>query len=422
MEEILFHFNGSKINVQCNLEEKMKNICEKFSMKSGVDINSLIFLYTGKQIDLNLKLKDQVNKSNLESKEIPILVYKKNESNSIKENNNSKTPSKELICPTCGENCLMSIKDYKIKLFGCMNGHETNDILLDEFSATQNIDELNIVCNFCKEGNKANSFNKQFYKCITCSKNICVLCKSKHDNNHKIIDYDKKNYICNIHGENLISYCKQCRRNLCMQCELIHNNHEIIFYKNILPNKKDIMEDIIYFKENINEIINDAKKKIEMLNKIIINLQILYEINFNFVNNYEIEKRNFQIIENLNLIHNRIKKLLLFDYKDIDNLYEIKHFNNISAVYNDMTQKFSKRKEILKGNEIKIVLSGNNIKNNTFDCSKYIKISELKKIIKKNNTNLNNTNLILIFCGKEMNNEMRLNDYNSDLLMKKKYK
>ena len=326
MEAITFHFNGSKINVQCNLEEKMKNICEKFSMKSGVDINSLIFLYSGKQIDLNLKLKDQVNKSNLESKEISTLVFKKNESNLIKENNNSKTLSKELICPTCGENCLMGIKDYKIKLFGCINGHETNDILLDEFNSTQNIDELKIVCNFCKEGNKANSFNKQFYKCITCSKNICVLCKSKHDNNHKIIDYDKKNYICNIHGEILISYCKQCRRNLCMQCELNHKNHEIIFYKNILPNKKDIMEDIIDFKESINDIINDAKEKIKMLNKIIINLQILYEINFNFVNNYEIEKRNFQIMENLNLIHNRIKKLLLFDYNDIDNLYEIKDF------------------------------------------------------------------------------------------------
>ena len=416
---VIFHFNGTKINIQCNLEEKMANICEKFALKSGVDINLLSFLYSGKQIDLSLKLKDQVNISDIKSNEISILVYNKNELNKKKEENNSKTPSKELICPTCGNNCLMNIKDYKIKLFGCINGHETNDLLLDEFNSTQNIDESKIVCNFCNEANKANSNNKQFYKCLTCSKNVCVLCKSKHNNNHKIIDYDKKNYICNIHGEILISYCSQCKKNLCMQCELNHNTHEIIFYKNILPNKKEIMEEINDFKKSINEIICNTKKKIEMLNKIIENLQILYEINFNIVNNYETEKRNYQIMENLNLIHKRIQKFNMLDYNDIDNLNDIYDFNNISKIFNKMTNKYSKSKEYLKGNEIKIELSGNNLENKTLECNKYIKISELRTKIKNNNPYLNNNDFILIFYGKEMNNEMRLNDYNLDLFAEK---
>ena len=56
---------------------------------------------------------------------------------------------------------------------------------------------------------------------------------------------------------------------------------------------------------------------------------------------------------------------------------KLKIFNNISTVYNDMTQKFSKRKEFLKGNEIKIELSGYNIENNTFDCSKYFILREI---------------------------------------------
>ena len=34
------------------------------------------------------------------------------------------------------------------------------------------------------------------------------MCKSKHDSNHKIINYNDKEYICNIHNEKYNSYCK----------------------------------------------------------------------------------------------------------------------------------------------------------------------------------------------------------------------
>ena len=164
-----------------------------------------------------------------------------------------------------------------------------------------------------------------------------------------------------------------------MQCEKKHNKHEIIFYKNILPNKEQIMKDINDYKQSINEIIEQTKTKIEMLNSIITNLQKLYEINFNFVNNFEIENRNYQIIENLNIMHNRIIKLMNYDYNDIDNLYDINEFNNISTVFQKMTIKYYKTIENVKGNEIKIKLSGDILEKTTLDCNKYIKISELKK-------------------------------------------
>ena len=57
----------------------------------------------------------------------------------------------------------------------------------------------NIICNICKERNKSDTYNNEFYKCYECNINICPLCKSKHNNEHNIINYDKVHYICNKH-------------------------------------------------------------------------------------------------------------------------------------------------------------------------------------------------------------------------------
>ena len=56
-----------------------------------------------------------------------------------------------------------------------------------------------IKCDICKDRNKSNTFNYEFYICYECK--ICPLCKSKHDNTHTIINYDNKNNICNKHNE-----------------------------------------------------------------------------------------------------------------------------------------------------------------------------------------------------------------------------
>jgi hypothetical protein len=65
-------------------------------------------------------------------------------------------------------------------------------------------------------------------------------------------------------------------------------------------------------------------------------------------------------------------------------------------------------------NEIEIKFSMKDLhiymESDSLKCSKYIKISELKNLIRNKNPKLN-ANFILIFSGKEMNNKMRLNDY-----------
>ena len=84
------------------------------------------------------------------------------------------------------------------------------------------------------KNNKSSIYNNIFYRCCACKEDICPTCKINHDNNHSIKKYEERNYICNIHNEIFICYCKTCKKNICMTCESEHNEHEIINYGKIL--------------------------------------------------------------------------------------------------------------------------------------------------------------------------------------------
>ena len=223
--------------------------------------------------------------------------------------------SKEIICPKCGENCLMKFDDFKIKLFGCKNDHEVNDILLNDFNNTQNINENNIICNICNKNNRHKAYNKEFFICLNCKKNLCPLCKSIHNKQHKIIDYDKKNYVCTIHNDQFYSYCNECKLNLCLLCKLKHNKeHEIINYENIIPNEDEIKEEMNKFRQKIDKLSDDINKLIVFLQKISENMELYYKINYDLIVTYEIQKRNYQILKNINIIKDTIKN------EDIDEI------------------------------------------------------------------------------------------------------
>ena len=146
--------------------------------------------------------------------------------------------SKEIICPQCGdENILINIKNYRISLSGCKNGHNTNNLFLGNFINSQKIDTSKIICNKCNKINKSDAYNKEFYRCNKCNMNLCPLCKSIHEKSHNIINYDKKNYICPEHNCFYIKYCNQCKKNICIQCEKNHKNHDNIYLGDILPDK-----------------------------------------------------------------------------------------------------------------------------------------------------------------------------------------
>ena len=137
------------------------------------------------------------------NEKINILVY----NNKIK-GNNKEIILNEIICPECKEKILINIKDYKINLYGCKNGHKIENILLKEYENIQKKDISKIVCNKCYKSNI--NINEEIYICNDCNINLCSLCKYKHDKNHNIINYNDKYYICKKHNDRFIKYCKDC--------------------------------------------------------------------------------------------------------------------------------------------------------------------------------------------------------------------
>jgi hypothetical protein len=265
MATVIFLLNGFPTRIQCLINEKMRDIINRFNEKLKINMNKAQYLYGGNQVNLELTFYQQASNIDKQRKEMNILVYI---NESIISNNQSIIKSKEIICPKCKENCLISFDNYQIKLYNCKNGHEIKNISFKDFNNSQYINENEIKCNNCNN-TKYKSYNKQFYKCLNCNINLCPLCNQKHDKSHEIIDYNNINYICSYHKDFYVSYCRECKMNLCMKCEMKHNNnHIIINYKNILPDEDEIKKELKIFKDKIDKLQETFKEVINMLNKI----------------------------------------------------------------------------------------------------------------------------------------------------------
>ena len=125
---VIFTLDGVPISIQCNENDVMKDICQKYANKIQKNINSLVFLYGGNQLNFNLKFKDVI--IDKESKEIKVLVY----SNEID----------EFICPKCGE---------KIKL----NTEKIDNIILSINNLKETIDSAKSLLENVIEKSSANT-------------------------------------------------------------------------------------------------------------------------------------------------------------------------------------------------------------------------------------------------------------------------
>lgn len=338
MAELTFIFNQAPTTIQCQEKDFFKVAVEKFANKVGVNQSDLYFLSNGKNIEPSQKV-GEVFKNEIKTKnKIQILVYSAEDK---KPSQNINT-SKEIICPKCSEPCLIDIRDYKIYFSGCKKGHMEQDIPLSAFEMNQKLDESKIICELCKKQNKATTFENQFFRCLSCKKNICPLCKSSHGRDHDIIDFTQYNFICFNHNEKFSSFCKKCKINLCMECESEHKDKEnLIYFRDILPNKDKYKENVNGLKTKINqykEKINGIKR---VLDTIIINLEIYYNINNNLMKDLEKKKKNYQLFTNINVcqkfnnvvindITNLIKNDSFFDI--INN--SINFANKIGTKYN----------------------------------------------------------------------------------------
>ena len=184
MVEAIFNYEGIDTIIQCNINDKMKEIINRYLIKirKNENNNNFLFIYGANIINYDLTFIQQANEIDRNRNKMNIIVKLNNDINKeIKE-----IISKDIICPECGENILINIKDFKINLYGCKNDHKINNIFINNYENIQKIDLSKIICNECNEKNKSNTYNNEFYICNTCNKNICPLCKLKHDDNHII--------------------------------------------------------------------------------------------------------------------------------------------------------------------------------------------------------------------------------------------
>jgi len=299
MAEIEFIYDGFKTIVQCEINEKMKDIIDRFLIKLKNKEENLFYLYNGTKINYELTFIEQANNIDKNRKKMNIIVTKSEDAQNIKK----EIISKDIICPECKENVLINYDNFKISFHDCKNNHNINKTL-NEFEDSQKIFLNKIVCNICNINNRGNTHNNEFYICNTCNINICPICKSKHDKNHKIINYNDKNYICQKHNDSFIKYCTSCKEDMCMICDDEHKGHIISDFGKLLIKNDELLKSM----EDLNFVIDNFKYKIniikEILDRIVNTFDLYYKINNNIINNYNTNKRNYYLLQNLNNIKN----------------------------------------------------------------------------------------------------------------------
>ena len=402
MSQVEFKYKGISYTIQCNENEKMKNICQKFCLKAQVDKKDIFFSYGGQAgngFNEELAFSQMINSIDKNQNIMSILVYNINGEQELHE---TLKKSNEIICPECGEICKIKLNNYKISLYDCKNSHEVNNLSFHQYEKSQYKDLSKIICNNCNENNMHNSFNNEFFKCIECKINLCPLCKSNHNKNHSVINYKQLNYICGKHDREYINYCKECKINICMLCNNEHKNHDIIFIGDIIINKNDLENKINELKEYIDKFNNNINEILGIINEVKKNINKYYEIMLNIINNYNIKKINYEILFNLKEIYNNNE--IIKDLNDINNdKNNINKFSNIINIYNKIKN--------IKKNEIKLTLD--------------IKKEDINKDIYF----LDNSNGLCIVNGKHEKHYhdifQELNEFNAELYIngiKHKYK
>ena len=251
--KVTFYYLNRTIPVQCKEDEEMKKMYEKFvgKLKDDSEVNHYIFWFEGNKLGQDSTIGK--NKYLSGKKDINITVQKK---------------LRIIKCPKCKCNdCIISLDNYLASFYGCKNEHSSNSIY-DQYINVQKIDTAEIRCNESGCPKNQENYSLGFYKCLKCSfivKRSKYYCKEhivNHENDHKYVKYDKKNYYCEKHFNKSIKYCFTHHKNLCEQCEKEHEGDNIAKYEYMVPDVEKLKESLNKMEENISNlklIINDIK-------------------------------------------------------------------------------------------------------------------------------------------------------------------
>ena len=407
MNRVNFNYNDDTFIIQCNNDDKMKDIISKFFNKLGNNKRNIFFLYNGQIINEELTFDKCANSLDRSRNCINVVVLE-----GQKRDDESKTVIKSdyIICPICNENAYLSIKDFKINIYGCKSGHKTENLQINELQKTQYIDQSKIKCDMCNSLISEINENK-FFTCYICKCNLCPSCKDIHEESHKsnIKSYEENQFNCNVHFEKYSCYCDECKIDICSLCKNEHENHKIITYDSIMPDIEIIKNnELKETKEKIYElksIINSMQYQLNKLNK---NLDIYFDIYNNIISTFNKEKKNYFLINNVNNMNKYNNNFLRY-------ISETTKDNNLKSQFTSIINlqtkiEFKKsfkniEKEIIETN----IIEENNVTDNNINDNNIQKNLNLEN--NYNNINITKLKELQSFTTKyEINKLLVLND------------
>ena len=222
--------------------------------------------------------------------------------------------------------------------------------------------------------------------------NIKLTKKKEIPKDINIIDINNQNmneFICFSHGNKFINYCEDCSKDICYSCSKEHLGHKIIYYSQLIPNKRDIREgnkNLAEMKRDLDKFKNNTKEIIKFCE----NLISVKEIFINYLKlNLDFDKYNLNSLINL-------KNILSIKIKLIEKPYNI--INPLSDINNKILKKIKNELEsLLKNNEVNSLYQNNiNILNESFE--------------------FNNNNYIIVNTKNNNNDFIIDNKYKSNIL------
>ena len=104
MSRVEFNCKGINTVVLCQENEKMEEICKRYTIKSLIDINNVYFLYNGNTINLQMTYNQLINNTDRQREMISVLVYKIDDTIV---SNNKIIKSDFPVCIKCKESVIL---------------------------------------------------------------------------------------------------------------------------------------------------------------------------------------------------------------------------------------------------------------------------------------------------------------------------
>ena len=137
MAKVIFTYNGYETIIQCLKGDKMKDICNKCASKLNVNINSLLFIYGGNQVNLELTFEGQASSFDKVRNQMNILVY-----------DSEQQDENRLKCPKCGE--VIHLDKFEALIIFNSNQNDMLNELKNEIETIKNINDINKIKNKIK--------------------------------------------------------------------------------------------------------------------------------------------------------------------------------------------------------------------------------------------------------------------------------